>query len=67
MKKETLKEIGKAFFGIGNLVGGLSIINGFFGKTTNIPQPFVTIIAMYIVIIFYVGAILLVNKGADDD
>ena len=38
MKKETLKEIGKAFFGIGNLVGGLSIINGFFGKTTNIPS-----------------------------
>ena len=39
MKKETLKELGKSFFAIANLIGGLSVINGFFGKNINLPQP----------------------------
>jgi len=67
MKKETLKELGKAFFAIANLIGGLSIINGLFGKNSNIPQPLLSIIIFYIFISFYIAGIILLNKGANDD
>ncbi len=67
MKKETLKELGKSFFAIANLIGGLSVINGFFGKNINLPQPLLSIIIIYIFITFYIAGIILINKGADND
>jgi hypothetical protein len=67
MKKETLKELGKSFFAFGNLVGGLSIVNGFFGKSTNVPPLLISIIVIYLVIGTYIAGIKLLNKGSSDD
>ncbi len=67
MKRETLKEIGKASLAFGNLVAGLSIVNGLYGKEAILQQPLTTIIIFYIFSITYVAGIMLINKGADND
>jgi Na+/phosphate symporter len=68
MKKETLKELGKASFGLGNMVTGLSIINGLFGThPTAFSQPLTSIIVAYIFIITYGAGIILLEKGSNDD
>jgi len=65
MKKETLKEIGKGFFGIANLVGGLSIVNGVLGKISS--TPITIFIPFYVFIAFYIAGAVLINKGSNDD
>ena len=66
-EKETLKEVGKAFFNFGNLVGGLSIINSFFGKVNNMPYQFIFIIVLYLILGSYLIGIVLINKGSKND
>ncbi len=65
MKRETLKEIGKGLFNFANLVGGLSIINGFFGQSHNLPQGLITGIVIYFVFALYIAGATLINKGAE--
>jgi len=68
MKKETLKELGKASFALGNLITGMSVINGLFSlKQVSLPQPFTAIIVIYIFVLTYGAGIILLNKGADND
>jgi len=68
VKKETLKELGKASFGLGNIVTGLSIVNGLFGsKVAILSQPLTSIIVAYIFVVTYGAGIILLNKGSDDD
>jgi len=67
MKRETLKEVGKSLLSFGNLIGALSIINGFFGEATNIPSLLIAGIAIYLVIGSYIAGIILLNKGVEDD
>ena len=67
LEKETLKEIGKAFFNFGNLVGGLSIVNSFFGKVANLPYQLIFIIVLYIIFGSYLIGTILLNKGAKND
>ena len=62
-EKETLKEVGKAFFNFGKL----SIINSFFGKTNNLPYQFVFIIVLYLILGSYFIGIVLMNKGSKND
>jgi len=66
MKKETLKEIGKGLINFANIVGGLSVINGFFGMTHNIPQGVITGIVIYFVIVLYIAGATLINKGSEE-
>lgn len=66
MKKETLKEIGKGLINFANIVGGLSIINGFFGQGHNIPQGLITGIVIYFVFVLYIAGAVLINKGAEE-
>ena len=66
MKRETLKEIGKGVINFANLVGGLSIINGFFGQNHNLPQGVITGIVIYFVFALYVAGAILINKGAEE-
>jgi hypothetical protein len=67
MKKETLKEIGKGAINLANLIGGLSVVNGFFGKEPTLPKEFIAIIILYIFVILYSAGIIFINKGSDDD
>ena len=68
MKKETLKELGKASFALGNLITGMSVINGLFGlKQISLPQPITAVIIVYIFVLTYGAGIILINKGTDDD
>ena len=65
MKKETLKEVGKGLIAFGNLIGGLSIVNGLFGVNHNL-HPIVTVgVVVYSVSMLYITGIRLINKGAD--
>jgi len=64
MKKETLKEIGKTFLNLGNIITGTSIINIFFNH--KIQQPIITIL-IYIIIGAYITGSILIEKGADND
>jgi hypothetical protein len=63
MKKETLKEIGKGFINFGNGVGALSIVNGFFGNNTNLSPVITSFLIGYIVILFYIAGINLLNRS----
>ena len=65
MKKETLKELGKGLIAFGNLIGGFSIINSFFGSTHNISAGITTFLVFYIVLASYSTGAILINKGAD--
>ena len=65
MKKETSKEIGKGLIGFGNLVGGLSIINGLFGSTHNAPVGVTVFIIAYTVLTVYLSGAILIDKGID--
>ena len=67
MKKETLKEVGKASLNLGNIIGGLSIVNGLFGVNQNLPQSLITIIVVISFIFSYMAGILLLEKGEKDD
>ena len=67
MKRETLKEVGKASLNLGNIIGGLSIINGLFGVNQNLPQPLTTIIVIASFILSYGAGVLLLEKGEEDD
>lgn len=64
MEKETLKEVGKGFINIGNLIGGLSVVNSLFGMTHNLPMGVSVFLVGYTVIGFYVSGALLINRGA---
>jgi len=65
MKKETFKEFGKGLIAFGNLVGGLSIVNGFFGINHNLPFTQIAIIIFYSVFTLYLSGLIFINKGAD--
>jgi len=65
MKRETLKEVGKGLIAFGNLVGGLSIVNGLFGLNHNLPTTSTTVVAVYSVLMLYLVGIKLINIGAD--
>ena len=65
IKKETLKEIGKGFIAFGNLVGGLSIVNSFFGVSQNAPLGIIVFIIFYITISSYITGAILINKGVE--
>jgi len=65
MKKETLKELGKGSIAFSNLIGGLSIVNSFFGVAHNAPVGITVFVIGYIVVAGYVTGAILINKGAD--
>ena len=68
MKKETLRELGKGFITFGNSVGALSVVYGLFGKQDNSLSPIIiTAIVIYIVIGSYIGGIMLLEKGENND
>jgi len=67
MKQKQYEELGKGLINLGNLVGGLSIINGLFGKTHNLEVGVSVFLIMYSVLIFYVAGIVIVGKGEKDD
>ncbi len=65
MKKETSKEFGKGLVAFGNLIGGLSIVNGLFGANHNLPAVATIGIVIYSVTMLYITGIRLIDKGAD--
>ena len=65
MKKEALKEIGKGFINIGNGIIILTIVNGLFNSKLNTPLPVVG--GIFLMMLFYISGIILLNKGADDE
>ncbi len=65
MKKETSKEVGKGLIAFGNLIGGLSIVNGLFGANHNLPAIVTIGVVIYSVSMLYITGIKLINKGAD--
>ena len=68
MKKETLKEVGKGFITFGNSVGALSVVYGLFNKQeSNLSPVVITAIVIYIVVMAYVGGIVLIEKGENND
>ncbi|GEM_PF-6798913 len=64
MEKETLKEIGKGFIALGNLIGGLSVINSLFGVAHNLPTGLTVFLVGYATVGFYISGALVINKGA---
>ena len=67
LEKETLKEIGKAFFNLANMLIVLSLVNVVFNNKANIPIQLVFIFIFWVVFFFYIGGAILLNKGAKDD
>ena len=65
MKKETFKELGKGLIAFGNLVGGLSIVNGLFGINHNLPFTQIAVIIFYTILTLYLAGLIFINKGAD--
>jgi len=65
MKRETSKEVGKGFIAFGNLIGGLSIVNGLFGANHNLPAVVTIGVVIYSVLMLYATGIRLIDKGAD--
>jgi len=67
MKNTTLLEIGKGLIGFANLLGALSVINGLFGKETNVPPGLIAGIVLYLIIGAYIAGIRFIEKGSEDD
>ena len=67
MRKTTLLEVGKGLIGFANLLGALSVINGLFGRDTNVPPGLVAGIVLYLIIGAYIAGIRFIEKGSDDD
>ena len=65
MKKETLKECGKAVLNLANIIGGLSVINSVF-TTISLSIPTIMII-IYTFVILYSGGLILIEKGEKND
>ncbi len=65
MKKETLKEFGKGLIAFGNLVGGLSVVNGLFGNNHNLPSILIAGIIIYSVLVLYIAGLRFINEGAE--
>jgi hypothetical protein len=61
MKSKQYEEVGKGFIAFGNLVGGLSIVNTFFGNN-NYNMTNTAIIIIYIFIVSYTAGIILIGK-----
>jgi len=66
IQRETLKELGKSFFNLANMLIALSIINLNFSPK-DVHFQFIIILIVYVIFIFYVGGIILLNKGSKDD
>ena len=67
LEKETLKEIGKAFFNLANMLIVLSLVNVVFNNKANIPIQLVFIFIVWVIFFFYIGGVILLNKGVRDD
>ncbi len=67
IQRETLKELGKSFFNLANMLIVLSIINAVFNNKVDIPLEFVIIFIVWVVFFLYGSGILLLNKGNEND
>ena len=67
IQRETLKELGKSFFNLANMLIVLSIINAVFNNKVDIPLEFVIIFIIWVVFFLYGSGILLLNKGNEND
>ena len=67
IQRETLKELGKSFFNLANMLIVLSIINAVFNNKVDIPLQFVIIFIVWVVFFLYGSGILLLNKGNGND
>ena len=67
MNNETLKEFGKGLIAFGNLIGGLSIVNGLFGDNHNLTTFSTVAIVIYSVFALYVAGLKLINEGTKND
>jgi len=67
MKPKQYEEFGKGLINLGNLVGGLSIINGLFGKTHNLDVGVSIFLIVYIVFGSYVSGLIIIGKGEKYD
>ena len=60
---EALKEIGKGFINLGNIIGGLSFVNIFLQKSFNNLDIF---LVLYLFIIFYLSGFAFIKGGTND-
>ena len=67
IQRETLKELGKSFFNLANMLIVLSIINAVFNNKVDIPLQFVIIFIVWVVFFLYGSGVLLLNKGNEND
>ena len=65
MKGKTSEEFGKGLINFANLIGGLSLMNSFFGATYNVPIEIISVIIIYSVILLYITGLIFINKGSE--
>ena len=65
MKRETLRELGKGFINLGNIVGGFSTLYSLFKIGTKIDVGLFFAIAFFVFFVYVSGAIL-INKGSEE-
>jgi len=67
MNKKQIEELGKGFINLANLLGGLSVINGVFGKNAIDALSFV-LIGYAFILLYFAGIITLGTiKGEDNE
>ena len=64
MTNKQYEELGKGFINLANLVGGLSIINGFFGKP-NIPSEVIILLVGYIFVTLYISGLIFIKLSEE--
>ena len=65
MKRETLRELGKGFINLGNIVGGFSGLYSLFHIGNSIDIKSIITIIISVIGAYGIGA-LLINKGSEE-